>query len=638
MYCVPVRTRASRNGDRVITGVRESADVFRIWPRRRSTSAALVGLILIQAMLFFAVTRRSFFFADDYNYFKLAEQRSVFRYLLTPVLGVYPAPGDRLASLLLNRLFPLNFTVARAILIAFLAGTTILLRQFVATLARSTEWWTVAILTPFALSLTLVLPLSWWSAGLPIIPATFFTVVAFSAWLRFYEDPTRWFWLAVTVTAVAAAGAFYIDFLLIPIYLLFFRLAIFPRLLDLPGGIRVLWRERVRWIAVAAPPAAFVAVFVLSGLAGRSAAGGSRPYVDYFATAWFRAFIPVSFLNARLVGSGPSIPSWVVVVLAQVIFVGVIVATWRRSSLAVRGWALFLFAFALNVAVVGTVRLPGFGAKIAYDLRYYPEVTLFLPLALALGLRQGEERRPALAWERGRIGRTAIALAASLYVVSFLIWAPGIVSDSPGVPTRSWYDNLRHDMGSVIVHDATPRIVDSETPDYVMPDWMAPDNRVSTILALAGLDVVFDELSEPIYLVRDDGHLAKAEFQPISPLQSGTTPGEGVHIVGGAPVRSLGICLGDGGSLQYRLSPDVTGGRLGIRVFYSGEGRQSVAMQVDTGDPDSPFRYLELRPFQGDAELVDLETSRLRALTLDVSPGDRVCIERMEVGSLIAGA
>jgi hypothetical protein len=117
---------------------------------------------------------------------------------------------------------------------------------------------------------------SWWSAGLPIIPALFFTVVALSAWLRSYttEGSAGWRWVWVATFAVAAAGAFYLKFLLIPIYLLFLRLVIFPRLLNLSSAIRDLWKERMRWAALAVPPAAFVAVFVLSGLSGMSEAHG----------------------------------------------------------------------------------------------------------------------------------------------------------------------------------------------------------------------------------------------------------------------------------------------------------------------------------------------------------------------------
>jgi hypothetical protein len=93
--------------------------------------------------------------------------------------------------------------------------------------------------------------------------------------------------------------------------------------------------------------------------------------------------------------------------------------------------------------MVGAVRLPGFGVQIAYSLRYYPEVVLFLPIVLALGLRQGEERRPALAWEKTVVGRTAIGLLACLQMIFFSVWAPRFVSPSDGALARPWFDNFR---------------------------------------------------------------------------------------------------------------------------------------------------------------------------------------------------
>jgi hypothetical protein len=637
-YVVPVRTNQTRSGSGLAVAVRRLRDVFGVWPGRRSTAGALFALIVLQSSLFFTLTQRSFFFHDDFNYFMLAQERHLLHYLLTPILGVYPAPGDRLASFLLQRVAPMNFAVARTFLLIVLAGTTILLWQLVRTLARSDRWWTVVLVVPFALSLTLVLPIAWWSAGLPIVPALFFTAVALSAWLRSYEDPAPTFWVGMAVVAVAAAGAFYMKFLLIPVYLLLVRLMIVPRLMEVPGGIRSLWQERMRWIALAVPPAAFLAVFVLSGLAGSSAVEGSRPFLEYFTTAWFRAFIPASFLNARLDGSTPSVSAWFLVLGGQVLFWGVVLATWWRSSLALRGWALLGAVFALNAATVGAVRLAAFGVdEIAYALRYYPEATLFLPLALALGLRQGAERRPGLAWEGTSYGRIAIASTIFLYVGGLLVWAPGIVSDSAGVSARSWYENLRSDLDAVTIDGAVPRIVDSETPAYVMEDWMAPDNRVSTVVDLLPLDVVFNGLNEPTFLVREDGHLAGATFRPILEIVSGTTLANGVRVEGEGRSGPAATCLNDGGRLLYQPEADVTGERLTMRVAYAGRGDGTVALTVDVHDPDRPFRYLALRPSQSEAELVDLGTSRLRALTLEPSPADEVCIARLEIGILTQG-
>jgi hypothetical protein len=604
-----------------------------VWPRRRATSTALIALVVLQALLFFAVTQRSFFATDDFFHFKLAQERHLLRYLATPILGVYPAPGHRLATLVLHELFPLGYTAARIFLLGALAGTTILLGQLVRTLARSDDWWTVALLAPFALSLTLLSPVWWWSNGLPVIPLLFFTTVALSAWLRSYTDPRGRLWLGVAVIAVAASGAFYIKFLLIPVYLLFIRLAIIPQLLDLPGGVRHLWQERMRWIALAAPPAAFLAVYVLAGLAARSAVPGERPYLEYLATAWFHALIPVSFLNARLDGWDPSLTSWAIIVASQALFWIVVGATWKRSPLALRAWALFVFVFVVNAGMVGAARLPGFGVQIAYELRYYPEIVFFLPLTLALGLRQGGERHPDVAWERTRWGRTAIGLLACLYAVSFVVWAPRIMSDAQGVLAKAWFDNLRPRLHALADDEPVLRIVDSETPEYVMPAWMAPHNRISTILALMHLDVVYNEWSEPTYLVLDDGRLAEAEFQPISLLLSGTTPGEGVQIVGQEAARSAGTCLREGGQVLYSPDADITGERLALRVSYSARSHQPVGVGVETYDPDRPFRRLELRAFEGDVELLDLNTPRLRELTLEPGSGG-VCIERLEMGSL----
>jgi hypothetical protein len=294
---------------------------------------------------------------------------------------------------------------------------------------------------------------------------------------------------------------------------------------------------------------------------------------------------------------------------------------------------LIVITFVTNMLMVGAVRLPGFGVNIAYRLRYYPEIVLFLPLAFALCLRQGEERRANVAWERTNVGQTAIGMMVCLYVVSFIIWAPRIVSHSEGVVARAWFDNLRQDIRAVAGDTSVLRIVDSETPEYVIPAWLAPYNRVSTVLSLLQRSAIYNDVSGPTYLVQDNGRLVEAAFRPTSLLLSGTTPGEGVRFVGGHPGQSVQTCLHDAELVLFRPDADITGEHLAIRVFYSGERRGRGAVEVDTDDPDRRFRSLELRPFERDAELVDLGTSRLRALKVEAAPGETVCIERLEIGA-----
>jgi hypothetical protein len=603
-----------------------------IWPRRWSTAMAMVCLLVVQIALFLTATQRSFFAHEDLYNFALAEERSFLHYLATPIIHTYPAPGNRLLFFVVYKLFSLNYLAARLLLLALLAVTTILLGHLVRTLARSDEWWTVALLTPFALSLTLVSPVNLWSTGVPVFPTLLFTVVALSAWIRSYGESNRVFWIGVTVMAIAATTGFYLKFLLIPVYLLFFRVAILPWLLGLPRGIRPLWQERNRWLAVAAPPVLYLSVYILSGLAARSYIPGERPLLTYLEIAWFRVAVPIVTLNVPL-DSTPSVASWVVVVGSQLLFWGVVWATWRRSSLALPGWTLFGLAFVLNMMMVGSVRLATSGIAIAYWLRYYPEVVLIFPLALALGLRQGAERRPELAWERTSTGRTVITVLACVQAVSLAIWAPRIVSKSDGARSRVWFDKLRSGLDAAQVDRAPLRIVDSETPEYVMLSWMAPYNRVSTILRLLGVDAVYNDASGPSYAVMADGRVTTAVFRQQWRLLP-ATPGDAVRIVSNGSPGSAATCLHDLSLSPDRAGADFTGDRLALRVFYSAESRGAVALQVDTGDPERRYRDFELHPVGRHAELVDLGTSRIRALKVKASQGDRICIERMEIGSL----
>jgi hypothetical protein len=604
-----------------------------IWPGQRLSSYALLGLLLAQAALFFVVTRRGFFSTDDYFHFMLAEERHFLYYVVTPLFDMLPAPGHRLMTYLLHHLLPLNYTAAQVFFLLLLAGATVLLAQLVRIFARSEQWWTVLLLAPFAFSVTLVSPVSWWSNGLPVLPNLLFTAVALVAWLRSYTAPKRALWLVVTVAAVAAAGAFYIKFLLIPVYMLILRLAVLPGLLGLPRGVRGLWAERARWLAIAAPAAAFVGVFALSGLAGTSMSSGERPFVEYFGAAWFHGLIPVAFLNAEIdPATRFSLSAWAVVACSQAVLLAVVAATWGRSRLALRAWGFFVLVFALNAAMVGAARLGGFGVDIAYHPRYYPEVVFFLPVVLALCLHQGAARNAAAAWERSGPGRAAIVLFACLYVATLAVWAPRIVDASPGAQARLWFDALRHDLAAVEHVAESPRILDSDAPEFVMPQWMGPHNRISTVLGLMDIDATFNEHVEPTYLVLEDGRLAEATFRPLLPLVSGGVPAGEVGVTG--DTETDGGCWGDG-ALEYRPGSADTGSRQALSISYGEGSVGSGFLEVEFADPNRPSRRLELRP-ERSGELLDLGTAELSELRLLPAAGGVMCIDAAEIGTVVA--
>jgi hypothetical protein len=164
-------------------------------------------------------------------------------------------------------------------------------------------------------------------------------------------------------------------------------------------------------------PVVFVIVFVASGLHS-SGVDSAGPYAEYLASAWFGGFIPASMLNARLTGDEPALLYWTVVIAAQLIFWTIAVSTARRSTLAARGWGLFLLPSVTTVAMVAPYRLQTFGVGLAYGLRYYPEAVFFFPIALALAFRRRETTdrprttpatpRTARAQAGGRRGRCPV--------------------------------------------------------------------------------------------------------------------------------------------------------------------------------------------------------------------------------------
>ena len=156
------------------------------------------------------------------------------------------------------------------------------------------------------------------------------------------------------------------------------------------------------------------------------------------------------------------------------------------------------------------------------------------------------------------------------------------------------------------VDRAPLRIVDSETPEYVVLSWMAPYNRVSTILRLLGVQALYNDASAPTYDVLPDGRVVVAAFEPLRQLLP-EVPGDAVRIVSHNSPGADERCLQDVTLHSNATGAELVGDRLALRVFYSANSRNAVALHVETTDPERPSRDLELHPVNRRAELVDLE-------------------------------
>lgn len=193
-------------------------------------------------------------------------------------------------------------------------------------------------------------------------------------------------------------------------------------------------------------------------------------------------------------------------------------------------------------------------------------------------------------------------------------------------------DTLRRDLSTIPANHGAVRLVDSEVPEYVIPSWLAPNNRVSTILSLLQVRVTYNEVSGPTYVVRSDGHIATTDFRVLSLLLSPSNGEKSMRAAGKDRAYSSGSCIRGAETMFLRPKNAPRAERLALRAFYSRESRGPLILQVEAGNPDL-LRYPVLRPERG-AELVDLGTSRIQTLTLQGTQATRACLDRIEIGSL----
>ena len=106
-----------------------------------------------------------------------------------------------------------------------------------------------------------------------------------------------------------------------------------------------------------------------------------------------------------------------------------------------------------------------------------------------------------------------------------------------------------------------------------------------------------------------------------------------------ADVRSAsGVCMPGAASLRYRPPRELSGQRSALKLTYGERSGQPAVIEVEPSNPGRGLRRLELPPDKNDVELVELGTSGVPELTVKAASGDELCLERLELGALSAGA
>jgi hypothetical protein len=560
------------------------AAVARIIP----IEAAVLALVVVtSAAVGWAFASRSWFFSDDFVLFHQVQLEGAHLGFLFERAIVHFAPGHRLFEIVVQRLGPLNFDLALAILLAFHCAAIVFLQRTLAAVFGR-RWWTFAVALAFGLSFVYVNALEWYSGGLLSIPGVAFSLAcihAYVVWWRERKTP----WLVWSVVALLGGLAFYEKTALVPLYLFGMTVLLLEPDRNVMAGIRSV-RARV-WALYAAPVLALGVIYVAGNYADTAGALDLSQLPAYLRISWLDGFVPTLF--GFHVPSHPTAVQNLAVVLAQVLLVAAVIATvaWRRS--AWRAWAVLGAAFLLNLLLV-VPRLSTWGPAIGYETRYFTELAMLAALLIPFAFARPSSAGPDTAVRIPRRGVAAVAVVLlAAYGALTAISDTDVTDKTPGRTVRAWIDRLDASLARAKASGGGPAIIDDPVPPRVIPPFVVgkdqpPANLLSSVLALRGDDVRFNVVATPTYRLTPNGTLVPVAFVSLAGGDRGALQRSGRLVLTGGRWTRTGptSCLRAGSifaTLRFEPDPALRGRRFALRATYRTSSGALVLMTVNAG-------------------------------------------------------
>jgi hypothetical protein len=618
--------------------------------RARSRPVPLIAVVaLVSVGLQGVLAAGSYFTGDDWIHIVLAHDAAHGSGVLGAgppsldylgrVVFIHYAPGLRLGFWALAELAPLQWAAALGAMLVLFAGSIFLLYRICRRLFGERRSNLVLVLL-FGTSILFVTSFLWFSDGMHKFPSTFLSLVAVDAYLTHKLKGSRAA-LLLSVAAVSLASLFYVKALLVPLYLVMIRVLFLeerPR-----RALRVLWAERVTWLAFVPT----IAIYLLNYLANYGHTRGPRPSLDllgdYLWIAWFKGVTPA--LAGVEIGPNAASSGVLFAAFMQALLIAGVGWTIYRKRSAWRAWAFWGVAFTANAALVGFGRLGTMGLeKVGQQLRYDTEMSWLLPLALGFAFlpsdvaaRPGAPPAPAAGrpLTARRFARVGAVLALCAYLVAATLTGAAISESwrekNSGL-AEAYVENVRGDTARLARGPRQPVAIDDQSPNFLIGPSARPWNRLERLIPAIEprLRVV---VADPRPLqVGDDGHIGPAVLQPLASGHTGLSGSGTVRLVGGTARRVGGRpCIVAGpepAALRFASKRELVGQSLYALVTYD-VGRTSARPGMFQPTPAGSGGRVALDAPHGE-ELVNLG----RPLALALPSRTRVCMHRLAVGWL----
>jgi hypothetical protein len=511
----------------------------RLRSREQKASIALGVIVATQALWLFVALRGGWYTEADLPNLAAANGRKLDLGYLTESIGGHLGIPGRATYWILNRVAPLNWELTVALRAALQAIATILLYRLIVLLVGSRSW-LILVVACYAFNPLLLPGLAWLSSGIGLAASQLFVLISLVCHVQYTRSKRVWY--AVAVGSSLMLAIFFADQAILTV--LIYPILSFGFLYTGPPSVRL--RSALArwpgWLAVAAAPTAFVALYLRGDYNRGSATFGLSPAWEVARSEWLDVLGPALVGGPWRWAANPvayvsyARPPAVAVLVGQLAILVVLVIGWRRTGPRVlAATSLPVISGIGGVLLVGRGRYDVLGTFITPILRYSFQVAVPLAVGITLCFALTPELQAAKAAVRVRTEDTEYSLPAYLSVLAaVLVLAASFVSGAAFV-RRFWDNPAKHYIDNLIVgaRAAGPEvnIYDSAINGDVIP-YIEPNHYVSDVLRLAGVQARYDDPSSEPVVAAPDGRLVAARFVPAADARGPAKPGCGTYIGG----------------------------------------------------------------------------------------------------------
>jgi hypothetical protein len=600
-------------------------------------------VVALPGVTLWTLASRSYFAYEDFWQFVVTLHEGLtVHFLFLPAFQHF-GPGGHFIFWIVVRFFPMQFGPALGIVMLFYFGSVLVFQGILDTLFGR-RWATLAVTFLFATSLFWVESVDWFGCGVQRPSATLFTLLALYFYLRFaYSDRARW--LVLSNVAYCAALAFFIQPILLPFYLVALRLFFLGSKSDyhILTAFRILWREARVWHGYAIESLLYLVYYFHRYYYSSGPRPKAVDVLDFLQLAWVRTLIP-GLLGFRPVQtlSGIGLSK---VLLANAIFVLLVVASFRYRPSAWRGWTFGVGSFLFVIWLSGGQRVGEFGIGVAYSQRYFldPSWLLLLGGALALlpyrqayGTRSEPKPRRPLPPAAPLVAIVAIVVVA-LTAHAALAWnsANEIINVWQGTANKVYFSHLTADLDTLKRRGQVLNLADVAVPESMVGSWIAPYNYASNVFATMPQPLVYDDFSQPLWVPDDTGRLHRAFFTGVAGGLVGALKDAHVLRTSSAFSGKERLCgvAGHRARLTLTVGP-IPGHRYYFQIQTTGKAtiRATTTTSLGTRNPPGPMLVVTQPGFSTQA----LDAASPMRLALDIRPTSRFCVASIVVGTFIA--